>query len=344
VNGTTSALRTLSTIYHITRADFLERLRRYGTLVTIGLAVCFTYLILPEETASYLSFNIGHARGVYNSAWVGSVVAVFFVFILSALALASVAALFFDRFDPATRAPSGPLPASAPHAPIPGSAELPLAQVALPGLAPLAPARQTRGLGVFARLVVSELHLMFKGMHWAGYAIAGGLILGGLLAPLEMARLLFLPLAWIWPVRVWSSVGNREARFNTRGMVFAAAFPLRRQLLACWMAGFLVALIAGSGVALHLALAIQWGGLLAWGVAALFIPSLALALGVWTGSRKTFEAVYLILWYLGPWNKIFFLDFAGTTGAAMEANVPLFYFLVTLLLVAAAFIGRKRQL
>jgi len=39
-------------------------------------------------------------------------------------------------------------------------------------------------------------------------------------------------------------------------------------------------------------------GLFTWLVAALFIPSLALAAGVWTGSGKLFEVLYLSLWYL----------------------------------------------
>ena len=42
----------------------------------------------------------------------------------------------------------------------------------------------------------------------------------------------------------------------------------------------------------------QWSWLLAWGVGAMFIPSLAL--GVLSGSNKTFEGLYLIVWYLGP--------------------------------------------
>jgi hypothetical protein len=68
---------TLRTIYHTTRADFLERVRSYRTLVTLALALFFTYVMLPPAEASYLSFNIGHLRGVYNSAWVAGVVTVF---------------------------------------------------------------------------------------------------------------------------------------------------------------------------------------------------------------------------------------------------------------------------
>jgi len=70
------------------------------------------------------------------------------------------------------------------------------------------------------------------------------------------------------PLPVWLSMGDSEARHSTEGMVFAAAFRLRWQLSACWAASFVVALTAGSGVALRLMLAAQWSALLARGTAA----------------------------------------------------------------------------
>jgi len=44
--------------------------------------------------------------------------------------------------------------------------------------------------------------------------------------------------------------------------------------------------------------------LLAWISAALFIPSLPLALGVWSNNHKLFEVLYVTMWYLGPMNKL----------------------------------------
>jgi hypothetical protein len=87
-------------------------------------------------------------------------------------------------------------------------------------------------------------------------------------------------------------------------------------------------LIAGDGA-----------GLLAWFSAALFIPSLALVLGIWSGSSKLFEVLYVSLWYLAL-NKVYAVDYLG---AYSRGNISLFIPL-SLALIAAAFIGRAKQL
>jgi hypothetical protein len=85
-----------------------------------------------------------------------------------------------------------------------------------------------------------------------------------------------------------SVLGTRETQHRTEGLIFTNPHPIRRQLPATWLSGLAVALLTGSGVALRLALSGEWSALLAWTVGALFIPALALALGVWTGSGKAF--------------------------------------------------------
>ncbi|HMZ08252.1 MAG TPA: hypothetical protein PK078_11585, partial [Anaerolineales bacterium] len=71
-----------------------------------------------------------------------------------------------------------------------------------------------------------------------------------------------------------------------------------------------------------------------------FIPSLALALGVWSGTSKPFEIVYLTFWYLGPLNNVPNLDFIG----ARSDGHPQIFIPLALALIAFAFFGRARQL
>ena len=156
----------------------------------------------------------------------------------------------------------------------------------------------------------------------------------------QVDRAYILPIAWLWPILVWSGLGNREVQYNTHQMVFSSAAPLSRQLPATWLAGFTVALLTGSGVAVRLLLAGDGPGLLAWLSAALFIPSLALVLGVWSGGRKIFEVLYVTLWYLGPMNKIYAVDYSGANSAGNIA----FFLPLTLAMILAAFYGRARQL
>lgn len=56
-------------------ADFRERTRRPGYLVTLAVAVVLGYLTLPPASSLYVVMNAGGYRGVYNSAWAGMVTA-----------------------------------------------------------------------------------------------------------------------------------------------------------------------------------------------------------------------------------------------------------------------------
>lgn len=527
------------TLYHLARADLLERTRRYSFLITIGLTVYLVYLYLPPIDAGYLTLGLGHYRGVYNSAWVGSIVAVlcsallslpgfylvknaverdqntgvgqilattpvskwgyvlgktisnfvflavmvavvmvaamgmqlvrgeslhvelwafiaplffttlpvmalvgalavlfetiawlrggvgnvvyFFLWIAVLIAsfeggsetgghravneplgatiiiasmtrtafelypdyqgafaiggvaveepvqtfvwdgvqwtaqialwrlfwcgvavgLASVASLFFSRFDPA-RERRKLQPLEQPEATGAEALSASAPPRALVRLTPLE-RRKANEIALLGRTLLAELRLMLKGLHWWWYLVALGLIMACLFIPIQDARQYVLPLAWIWPLLLWSAMGNREARHQTNQLIFSAAYPLRRQLPAVWCAGLLVGLITGSGLAVRLILAGQYSTFFAWCVGAAFIPSLALALGVWSGGSKLFEVVYVLLWYAGPVNRVAFLDYMGATTDAVAMGVPLYYLAVTVLLLGFVWVGRRRQ-
>jgi hypothetical protein len=195
-------------------------------------------------------------------------------------------------------------------------------------------------LGLWA----AELRLALKGYRWWWYAVAGGLLIAQFAAPLDISRGPLLALAWVWPILVWSALGAREARFGTEQLLFSCARILPRQFPAAWLAGALVAAITGLGAAVRLALAGQGAGLLAWGAGVLFIPSLALALGVWSGTSKFFEGLYIALWYVGPLNRVPGFDFTGSANGLQTTRFALKYLGVAVTLVGAAFFRRSRQL
>lgn len=85
-------------------------------------------------------------------------------------------------------------------------------------------------------------------------------------------------------------------------------------------------------------------GMLAWTVGAFFIPTMALALGVWSCSSKLFEVLYLFLWYLGPVNHVGEIDFMGAMGPLLPPRTPVFSFAATAALAVFSVAGRKRQL
>jgi len=139
-------------------------------------------------------------------------------------------------------------------------------------------------------------------------------------------------------------MGARERRHATESLLYSSPRPLARQLPATWLAGVAVSVAMGGGVALRLALAGETAALGAWAVAALFIPSLALALGTWSGSGKLFEALYTMVWYLGPMNHVPTLDFIGVTPQSAALGTPLHFLVATVVLLALAALGRARRL
>ena len=262
-------------------------------------------------------------------AWVG----------IAAL-LTVLAAALFDRFDTARAAPGrrGRRRARA-HA-----TDEPAAEPAAPArtrgsVAALAPTLRSER---FAPLLRAELALLLKGQGRWWYAGALALALVCLFVPLAGVRSVALPLAVIWPLLAWSSLGWREQRHGVAALLFSAPRPLRRQLLATWLAGVLLALAASGTYGLRVALAGDPGSLSGWLAGVLFIPSFALASGVWTGSGKLFEVAFLALWYVGPMQRVAALDFLGAVPGARAAHAA--FFALALALLALAYAGRARQL
>jgi hypothetical protein len=267
------------------------------------------------------------------------------LFVIAA-ALALLAALFFDRFDPAR---AGWFTQKRPKA-MHGAVALESAQ-AVEGSNPLHSAAQLIPLlrageeGAsrvrFFALVAAELRLCLRRQPWWWYTVAAGLFIACVASPLEDARSGVILAAWLWPALIWSQLGTREGQFSTGALIFSAPHAMLRQMLACYVAGVLVAGITGGGLGLHLLFARDFAGLGAWATAALFIPALALMLGVVTGSRKFFEALYTAWWYIGPAHHTRQADFMGTTVAS---STPISYLAAAVLLVLIAYSRRKVQL
>ncbi|HEX8489387.1 MAG TPA: hypothetical protein VF626_00080, partial [Chthoniobacterales bacterium] len=306
----------------------------------------------PGSTVGKTSFNLGiniKGAGQYwdlttfrweGLAWTSDIILGRLWWVAVSLALALLAALFFRRFDPAkerskrsrkrteTDLETSVVEAEGAGAPAP-----------LPKLHPLTKPRRFS----FPFMVRAELRLALHGITLWWYLVAAGLFAACLFTPLPISRG-FLVAAWIWPLLLWSRMGTRERLLRTDQLIFSIAHPLRRQLPACWLAGVIIAVVTGGGTGLRLLLAGDQLGIFAWTAGALFIPTMALALGVWSGSSKLFEVLYLFLWYLGPANRLSAIDFMGATGPLLPSRTPLTFLTITVALAAFALLGRQRQL
>lgn len=199
----------------------------------------------------------------------------------------------------------------------------------------------TNPLRLFAALVTAELKLLLKGRAFLWYAGAAGLFLASLLSPLETARGL-LPYIWLWPLLLWSELGVRESRYRVDQLLFSAPTPLWRQLPAAWTAAVLLAFILGSGAFVRLLA--EPTLLPGFAAGMLFIPSLALLLGVAAGTERPLQIILLIAWYLGPLNGLAPLDMTGVTETAVLQGIPWFYIAASPLLFGLALLARQRQL
>jgi hypothetical protein len=285
---------------------------------------------LPSKRFVWKGLELNRAFLIGRLLWTGM-----------AVVLALIASIFFHRFDPARewrikrpKAPPKTVQISGNGEEIPGR------EHGNTHLTPLPDFVARNSLVAIGHLVAAELRLLLKGKQWWWYVVAAGFSIACLVSPLDSARGGVLLAAWILPVLVWSSMGAREKRHATESLIFSSAGSLARQFPAMWIAGVLVSLVTAGGIGLRLLLRGDLPGVGGFLAAAVFIPSLALALGVWTGSSKAFEAIYTVWWYIGPANHTPGLDFMGVSAVSGR---PLIYSIFALVLLGAAY-WRRRSL
>lgn len=206
---------------------------------------------------------------------------------------------------------------------------------------------RSRENGGFLRLVRAEFRLAVRDHRWWWYAgVAATLVVplvllaNGAGVP-DSVRGIFLALAFAWPMPVWSELGARAYRAGTTDLLFSSEYAVR-QVVAEWLAGVGVGVLVGAGTALLAAASGETTLLVGLAAGAVFPPSLAVALGVWTHSSRLFEVAYLLVWYLGPINGARPANFLATT-TETSVVVPLAFAAVSGLLVGAALLRRVRE-
>jgi hypothetical protein len=312
----------------------------FGMTVVGASMLQAAHAAYPERN---LDYGIGYAKieGPVDTFrwqgidWTADIVVGRLVWVGVAVGMAIAAALLFDRFDPARRRLIRRR-----SRPRRWRQWLAARREQLAGLWP----RVRWPLPPFGRVWVAELRMLVRGQPWWWYAVALIFVIGSFTAEDPQTRRTLWLLAWLWPVLAWSKLGMLERRHRTEPVVFSAPQPLTRQLPAMWLAGVAITVLMGSGAGLRFLLDGATDHVLAWGVAVLFIPAFALAAGIWSGSSKLFEAVYVVMWYMGAMQGLAELDFAGANPGTLAAGMPSVYLGITAALLVAAGMGRLRQM
>jgi hypothetical protein len=243
--------------------------------------------------------------------------------LLLAVVLALLPALWFSRFDPATRRPGRNIDqinegvrrlrafvnpngrsASPPAAVVvahpttqgPGTASTasaPAAETAVRQATwQFTPAARARPL---VRLVVGEFRVLLGGvpLWWLLGALALAVV--AVIVPIAVVANPLLPLAWLWPVLIWSRLGTQRFMHDVDPLIVSAP-AARRRLLAEWLAAALLTAAVGLSPLVRLAAAGENASVTRWIAAVAFIPTLALALGTLSRGLRLFQAVYVVIW------------------------------------------------
>lgn len=267
----------------------------------------------PNEPANGLGLQAGFERPyrVFHwpgLAWTPGIVGAQWLWAVLGLGLILLSATWFARFDPSREglrlARGKPQEAKVSQ---PAALRKKAPSLALPNFSPFV--SRLAQASPFLGVLIAELRMLLDGRRWWWWLVIAGLNIAMLSSPLAMTKQYLLPIAWLWPLAIWSEMGNREQKNNTYQMVFSSARPVLRQLPAAWLAGVLATALFGIAGMVVLVSNGDLLGLAGWMGAIVFVPTLALALGVFSSGSRVFEVVYLIWWYIGPLQKTRGIDF-----------------------------------
>ncbi len=233
------------------------------------------------EIGANVGAGVRHFFTFTGFHWTGPEVAERLVWFAIALCIVAAAALLFDRFSKPARSAAQRR-----------SSAIALRWRTVAGRlsAPLVDALFGSDFG---SIVLAEFRLLVRGLSLWWYVVAAGLWVFQLFAD-ATGQSLAVGLAWIWPMLQWSQLGTRETVYATEQFVFPTVHPIRRQFVAQWFAGVLLALVSAGGSLVHWTIAGNLTGFEGVLAGAVFVPTLALACGALSGTTRLFEIVYLV--------------------------------------------------
>lgn len=142
-----------------------------------------------------------------------------------------------------------------------------------------------------------------------------GLLIIGIALQLFLPRndlFKWLSLFLVLPVSIWARMGCRDKQYRTQEFI-SSRCDMRDKWIAAGIAGLIIALVISSGAILRFTLTGEWLQAVSWFVGMYFIVSLAITLGTLTGSRRLFEALFIMWLYLGPIQEVAVLNFLSNS-------------------------------
>lgn len=159
---------------------------------------------------------------------------------------------------------------------------------------------------VSGRMVLGELRILVSGVSGWWWSVVLAVNVAGLVAPTPAVP---LAAAWIWPILTWSRLGTHHREHGLEPLLESYPSGTRRWV-AQWLAGVVFTAVTGCGPLLRMTIVGDGPAVAQWLTGAVFIPSLALVLGTISRTHRTFQVVYVIVWYAAV-NQVAALDVLG---------------------------------
>ncbi len=197
---------------------------------------------------------------------------------------------------------------------------------------------------MFTQLAYLELKLLLKNrsMFWFMGLIGGNIAQLTVEKPLLVA--VILPISWLWCSLVISQLGQFEKQSRTQELISYSQKSLFSQGLTCYFAAWSLLMLAGLGSIIRFASSAEWLLIVQLIIAVSFTVSLAYFCGALSGTKRLFEGVYPILWYMGPIQGALYLDFFGSNSQiSWSAGVPYVFSLTAVVVLGLALTLRKRS-
>lgn len=157
---------------------------------------------------------------------------------------------------------------------------------------------------------VVELKLMLKGqpIMWKAVSAVGFGV--SIFLDLGTVQVLIIPLLMLWFINVFSGMGYKEHHYDMFQLISVMPKGRFRQVTCSYVAGLFIASILLLPVTLRMFMVSQFEGVVVAISAVIFIPSLAMFLGEFTRTNRSFEMLLIMLTYL-ILNKIHFINYVG---------------------------------
>ena len=179
------------------------------------------------------------------------------------------------------------------------------------------------------KLVASNVFFLWRWVFAAGIALSWFLPINVQGGETPIVLLAALPLPFL------SQCGTLEKTFSTKQLLMPCpSFRLKRLLALTVNLFFTLAVSVGIIVRLFIAGNIDLA--LSWLTGCFFLSALAFCLGYLVKTSRVFEAVFAVLFYLGPLKGWPYLDFLGLHG-----NYSLVYLIAGLALSVAGFAAKE---